>query len=67
MPPFYHLFFLVSVPSRFVLRPGPYLIHDEASTPDVLAKAEACRARLDDCRGIPLPFRDDHNPFISLI
>ena len=44
--------------SRLVLRPpGPYLIHDEASTPDVLqAKAEACRARLDGCRGIPLPF-----------
>ena len=38
-------------------QPGPYLIHDEASTPsDVLlqAKAEACRVRLDECRGITL-------------
>ena len=38
-------------------QPGPYLIHDEASTPsDVLlqAKAEAgrTRARLDECHGI---------------
>ena len=41
------------VPSRSAARS---LSHDEASTPDVLAKAEACRARLDGCRGIPLPF-----------
>ena len=38
LPPIY---FLVNVPSHFVRPPGPYLIHDEASTPDVLAKAEA--------------------------
>jgi hypothetical protein len=40
IPPFYHLFFLVNVPSRFAAASS--LIHDEASTPDVLqAKAEA--------------------------
>ena len=44
------------------------LIHDEASTPDVLAKAEAgVVPGWMVAVGFHYPsYRDDHNPFISL-